>query len=129
MLLGGGACGYPLPQTSPAECPSAGLPLSQRPCFDPPMGRAIDRNRVQKDAEAKYPHRVDVPIPAGGLGNRLTEMMMWCRQNVAVGAWAQHGRSEGNRRNRPADFARFYFVTEVDAEAFKRWQPGDGEER
>jgi hypothetical protein len=94
------------------------------------MGRAIDRNRVQKDAEAKYPHRVDVPIPAGGLGNRLTEIMMWCRQNVPVGAWAQHGRSEGNRRNRPADFARFYFVTEVDAEAFKRlWQPGDGEER
>ena len=32
------------------------LPIRRRPCFDPPMGRAI----VQKDAEAKFPHRVDV---------------------------------------------------------------------
>jgi hypothetical protein len=89
------------------------------------MGRAIDRNRVQKGAEAKFPHRVDVPIPSGGLGNCLTEMMMWCRQNVPAGAWAQHGHSEGNKRNRPADFARFYFATEADAEIFRRqWVKG-----
>jgi hypothetical protein len=61
-----------------------------------------------------------VPIPASGLGNPLTEMMMWCRQSVLAGAWAQHGHSEGHKRNRPADFARFYFATEVDAEAFRR---------
>jgi hypothetical protein len=84
------------------------------------MGRAIDRNRVQKDAEAKFPHRVDVPIPGSGLGNRLTEMMVWCRRNVPGGKWVQHGHSEGHKRNRPADFARFYFATEVDAEAFRR---------
>jgi hypothetical protein len=86
------------------------------------MGRAIDRNRVQKDAEAKFPHRVDVPIPVGGLGNRLTDMMTWCRQHVPVGVWAQHGHSEGNNRNRPIDFARWYFLNKADAEAFrKRW--------
>jgi hypothetical protein len=94
------------------------------------MGRAIDRNRVQKDAEAKFPHRVDVPISASGLGNRLTGMMVWCRQNVPAGAWIQHGHSEGHRYSRPADFACFYFTTESDAEAFRqRWQPGDGERR
>lgn len=89
------------------------------------MGRAVDRNRVQKNAEAKFQHRIDVPIPVGGLGNRLTEMMTWCRQNVAAGAWTQHGRSEGHKRNRLADVARFYFTTEADAEAFRRrWMTG-----
>ena len=95
------------------------------------MARAGDRNRFQKDAEAKFPHRVDIPIPGSGLGNRLTDMMMWCRQNVPAGTWAQHGCSErpgGNRRL--ADFVRFYFMTEADAEAFRlKWQAGDDEGR
>jgi hypothetical protein len=98
------------------------LPICCRPCFDWGMPRATDRNRVQREAEAKFPHRVDVPIPVGGLGNRLTEMMVWCRQNVPAGAWTQHAHSERHRPNHPADFARFYFATEADAKAFrKRW--------
>jgi hypothetical protein len=84
------------------------------------MTRDADSNTGRRAAEAKYPHRVDVPIPAGGLGNRLTEMMAWCRQEVPAGAWTQHGRGEGHRHDRPADFACFYFMTEANAEAFRR---------
>ena len=63
-------------------------------------------------AERSFPHRVDVPVPAGGLGGRLNEMLDWCRANIAAGEWDQQGRSEKALGQVPADFARFYFVTE-----------------
>jgi len=74
----------------------------------------------RRAAERRFPHRVDVPVPGGGLGRRLTEMLEWCRENVAAGAWDHHGRSERRKGEAPADFARFYFLTEADAEAFRR---------
>jgi hypothetical protein len=84
------------------------------------MARATDRNAGKKAAEAKYPHRVDVPVPGSGLGNRLTEMLEWCGANVAAGMWSQHGHSERRKGEWPRDFARFYFSTEADAAAFKK---------
>ena len=95
------------------------------------MSRSADNTPSRRAAEAKFPHRIDIPVPIGGLGNRLTGMLMWCRVNVGAGTWAQHGHSERpTARAVPAVSARFYFANEADAEAFRRlWQPSDGEQR
>jgi len=66
------------------------------------------------------PHHFDVPVSGGGLGRRLTEMLDWCRENVLAGTWAQHHHSERRKGEAPADFARFYFMDEADAEVFRR---------
>lgn len=94
--------------------------------------RRTDRTRFRKDAEAKFPIKVDIPA-AEGSGRRLAKMLTWCQANVAAGTWAQHGYMDWKRRDDrgiPIDFARWYFANEADAEAFRRqWQPGDGEGR
>ncbi len=68
----------------------------------------------------RFPHKVDAPVPGNGLGRRLTEMLDWCRANIAAGDWTQHGRGERRPGDVPQDFARFYFVDSVDAETFRR---------
>jgi hypothetical protein len=40
------------------------------------------------EAEHRFPHRVDVPVPPFGLGGRLNEMLAWYREKVAAGARA-----------------------------------------
>jgi hypothetical protein len=70
------------------------LPFRRRPCFDLGKARDANSNTGRRAAEAKFPYRIDIPVPVGGLGNRLTEMLMWCRENIPAGAWAQHGHSE-----------------------------------
>jgi hypothetical protein len=95
------------------------------------MARSADSIPSRRAAESKFPHRIDIAVPAGGLGNRLTEMLIWCRANVGAGTWAQHGHSERPKvRAMPAVSARFYFANETDAEAFShRRQAGDSEGR
>ena len=84
--------------------------------------RPTDRNSFQKAAEAKFPIRIDVPVPPDGFGRRLPEMYAWCRENVAAGQWAEHSHQVRRKGARPLDFARWYFANEADAEAFrKRW--------
>ena len=89
------------------------------------MARATDRNSFQKEAEARFPqHRVDVPVPESGLGNRLTEMHDWCREKFVI-AWAMHAHQERRKGERPVDYVRFYFESATDAEAFRRqWSVG-----
>jgi len=84
---------------------------------------ARTRNPRKREAETRYPFRVDVPVPPViGLGGRLNAMQDWCRANIAAGAWDQHGRSEKALGQVPVDFARFYFATEADADLFRwRW--------
>ena len=49
-------------------------------------------------------------------------MLDWCRANIAAGEWDQHGNSEKQPGQVAVDFARFYFMTEADAELFRwRW--------
>jgi len=60
------------------------------------------------------------PVPGGGRGRRLTDMLHWCRENVPAGTWAQHRHSERRTGEAPRNFARFYFVSEADTEAFRR---------
>ena len=91
------------------------------------MVRRDNSASARKAAETKFPHRVDIPVPIGGLGNRLTEMLMWCRANVPAGTWDQHGHSERPKKARvmPAVSARFYFASEGDAEAFRKLWAAD----
>jgi hypothetical protein len=90
------------------------------------MSRSADNNVSRRAAEAKFPHRIDIPVPIGGFGNRLTEMLMWCRQNIAAGMWTQHGHFERlTARAVPAVSARFYFASEADAETFRKLWSAD----
>src|SRR5262249_44932153 len=79
-------------------------------------------------AERQYPHKVDVIVPGGGLGNRLTRMMEWCRAHVTPAElWDSHGVRDWKLRDEngfPRDLARFYFMDQADAEVFRRvWLP------
>ena len=76
------------------------------------------RMLIKREAEAAFAHRVDVPVPPFGLGQRLNHMRAWCRDRCGRD-WAQHHHSEG----RLNDFARFYFSRPEDAAAFReRWR-------
>ena len=84
-----------------------------------------DRNRARKDAEDRFPFKVDVRVPTYGETWPFVEMLQWCRDNVPNGAWEEHAFMDKNRRDErgiPIDFSRFYFMREIDAAAFKqRW--------
>ena len=70
---------------------------------------------TKKLAEDRYHWRVDIEVPPDGLGPRLNAMHDWCRERKVD--WAQHGYLEAMR-----DFARFYFMAEAAAVAFReRW--------
>jgi hypothetical protein len=92
------------------------------------MARSTDRTVFKRDAERRFPHRIDIPVPGSGLGRRLTDMLDWCREHVVADDWAQHGHGERRKGEAPVDFARFYFMNHVDADAFRsRWR-GDADE-
>ena len=84
---------------------------------------ATDRNRFHKDAEARFPIKVNIPVTPDGLGRRLAHMLAWCQANVAAGAWEQHGFMDKKRRDErgiPIDYSRWYFLSDADAEAFRQ---------
>jgi len=83
---------------------------------------ARTHNPGKRDAESRFPVRVDVPVPEGGLGERLNRMVDWCQLNIKGGSWQVHGHSEKEARQIALDYCRFYFMTEVDADLFRwRW--------
>ena len=66
------------------------------------------RQPFKREAEKRFTHKVDVPVPSGGLGAQLNDMLSWCEKHA--GAWAYHGHSEAGEPGQPrTDFARFYF--------------------
>jgi hypothetical protein len=79
----------------------------------------------KREAERRYPFRVDVPVPPViGLGGRLNAMVEWCRDNFQPDAWENHGHLERKAGEIPVDFARFYFMEKADAELFRwKWFP------
>ena len=80
---------------------------------------ARQRQPFKREAERRFPHRVDVPMPDGGLGQRLNNMRDWCREHA--GEWGYHDHGEPGDPGEPRrDYARFYFMTEDDAAAFRR---------
>ena len=80
------------------------------------MVRATDHTARKAAAGAEFPYYVDVPL-LGGLG-RLRNMLDWCGAHVAAGAWGMYRRTERRKGVRSLEYARFYFTTEADAEAF-----------
>jgi hypothetical protein len=82
------------------------------------------RNPGKRIAEKRFPNHVNFPVPSGGLGSRLNEMVEWCRANIPAGGWEVHGHSEKEAGRIAVDYARFYFLTEADADLFRwRWMP------
>ena len=89
------------------------------------MTPRTDHKARKRAAEVDFPHRVDVPFRYG-LG-RLRDMLDWCGANAAAGAWYLHRHTEQRKGDRPVDYARFYFTTDANAEAFsRRWKEGHG---
>jgi hypothetical protein len=75
----------------------------------------------KKQADRRFPYHVDLPVSVSGLGRGLTGMFDWCCDNAPIGAWGMSTvRSERHKGEAPADFVRFYFMNDADAEAFRR---------
>ena len=75
----------------------------------------------KREAERQLPHTVDVPVPPEGFGNRINEMVAWCRDNIQPDGWENHGHSEKRPGEIARDFARFYFANAANADIF-RWR-------
>jgi len=75
-----------------AAVPPARLSFPTRPRLHAGM-RATDRTAGKKNAERRFPHRVDGPVPGGGLGRRLAGMVDWRHANIAAGPWANSRQS------------------------------------
>jgi hypothetical protein len=74
----------------------------------------VRRWTADKELDAStFRYTVDVPVPRGGLGRRLEQMVGWCNQRA--GLWALHSHSVDSR-----NFARFYFLSQPVAETFAR---------
>jgi len=80
-------------------------------------------NYLKRDAERRFRHTVDIPVPSGGLGGKLNQMHQWCLDNIGpLDTWTQHGHSMHRPEQIPESYARFYFKIEEDAELFRcRW--------
>ena len=75
----------------------------------------------RRDADRKYPHRVDIPVPEGG--KQLNDMIEWCDERFTD--WTHAGITDRDRhdtRGIPMDLVRFYFMDEIAAQQFReRW--------
>jgi hypothetical protein len=80
---------------------------------------------TRRTAERHFPHKLDIHVPETGARGGLKGMVHWCRKNT-TGQWTHHILVDRQRRDVlgvPLDFARFYFLEESDAEAFRRAWP------
>jgi hypothetical protein len=89
------------------------------------VGEMIDRPEYpgKADAEAHFPHKVDVPEPPGGFAILHDRMLEWCRQGIPADNWRYFPHQDPAIRSAqgvPLRFARFYFANGADAEAFRR---------
>jgi hypothetical protein len=74
------------------------------------------------ESERRFPHKVDIRVPAAGLAQRVNEMERWCCENIRAGHWQRHVRPQARTSEGLVSDLRFYFLNEDDAQAFhKRW--------
>jgi hypothetical protein len=83
-------------------------------------GMPRTRIRLKQQAEKRFLHKIDVPVPPDGIGLRLDAMLAWCRAHVARGFWDCHGHRVRSSDDGWQKFARFYFADAPIAAAFKR---------
>ena len=84
----------------------------------------VRRSKTLRDtAETRYPWRVDIPVPKGGLLQRINAMHAWCREELEGEPWENHGRSgPRDAKGIPTQVSRFYFEDRAAAERFRvRW--------
>src|SRR6185312_2374731 len=86
----------------------------------------VGRAAAKRDAERRFPHRVDTRMTADESEVRVRGMVAWCWQRAEPGAWEQHGHDgpgSGDSKLLPT-VVRFYFMDAGVAEAFRgRWIP------
>jgi hypothetical protein len=94
------------------------------------MVRATGHAAAKRDAERRFPHKVDMCVPPDELDVRVRGMVAWCWQRAEAGAWEQHGHDGLSRRGDAGlslDVVRFYFMDARVAAAFRgRWEHGNG---
>jgi hypothetical protein len=79
------------------------------------------RHPFKDEAERRFPHKVDIPVPGNGLSRDLTAMLDWCRERVPEAGWAYHGHTARPRKGEVRlHYARWYFADATDAEAFRQ---------
>jgi hypothetical protein len=85
------------------------------------MVRARARHPMKDEAERRFPHKVDIPVPDTGLGRDLMAMLEWCRARVPRPGWKYHGHTvRPSKWAAPVHCARWYFADAADAEAFRQ---------
>jgi len=55
---------------------------------------ARTNTRLKQQAEKRFPHKFDVPVPPGGIGKRLNAMLAWCGEHAARGMASLHWQLE-----------------------------------
>lgn len=93
------------------------------------MRSKFDNHPFKREAERTFPWRVDIEVPPLGLGDRLTEMLGWCRARLAVQEWAQHGERWRPVGQAPREVVRFYFADPEQAEIFQTAWGGEISQR
>jgi hypothetical protein len=78
------------------------------------------RHPFKDEAERRFLHKVDIPVPDTGLGRDLTAMLDWCWARVPQPGWAYHGHTVRPRKGPRVHCARWYFADAADAEAFRQ---------
>ncbi len=74
------------------------------------------------EAERRFPCRIKVGVPIGGLGSRLTEMHAWLDENCGADGWAM---TPAGLRGVVNDAVAIYFLDATSAAAFvSRWCAG-----
>jgi hypothetical protein len=71
------------------------------------------------EAEHRFPVRIKVALPAGGLGTRLTDINAWLDANCGADAWAM---TPAGMRGVVNDAVAIYFLDATTAAGFvARW--------
>ena len=74
------------------------------------------------EAERRFPVRIRVAVPAGGLGERLNRMQLWLDHNAGADGWAM---TPSGNRGVVNDATAVYFADATIASAFvARWCAG-----
>ena len=74
------------------------------------------------EAERRFPCRIKLGVPIGGLGRRLTEMRAWLDENCGADGWAM---TSAGLRGVVNDALAIYFLEASAAAAFvARWCAG-----
>jgi hypothetical protein len=75
--------------------------------------------RATSQAESRFPVRIRIGIPPGGLGRRLDEMALWLDANCGADGWAT---TPSGSRGVVNDALAIYFADATIASAFvARW--------